>query len=102
VQWIKANDAVATLELLQGATDTLWRLRPKLWLAMRNRDDQSALSAKAKDFGYRCFVVETPLFNPDNFNRRAIDVFEGGSALALLAIPEETEIDISLAACAEI
>ena len=102
VQWIKASDAAATLELLEGATDTLWRLLPKLWLAMRNRGDQPALSAKAKDFGYRCFVVETPLFNPDNFNRRAIDVFEGRSALALLAIPEETEIDISLVHCAEI
>jgi hypothetical protein len=102
LQWIKTHDAAAAVELLDGAADTLWRLRPKLWLAMRNRGDQYALSAKAKDFGYRCFVVETPLFNPDNFNRRTIDVFEGRSALTLLAIPEETEIDISLVHCAEI
>jgi hypothetical protein len=101
LHWIKANAAVA-LELLDGAADTLWRLRPKLWLAITNRSDQDPLSAKAKDFGYRCFVVETPLFNLANFNLRATDIFKGRSALALLAIPEETEIDISLAHFVEI
>jgi hypothetical protein len=46
--------------------------------------------------------METPLFNPQNFNRRETDIFDGGSALALLAIPEETEVDVALGECIEI
>jgi hypothetical protein len=43
------------------------------------------------DFGYRCWGVEAPMFNPSNFNRVEDDVFAGACVLALLALPEECE-----------
>ena len=52
-------------------------------------------------FGYRCWRIRTPLFNSDNFNRRRENVFGDRSALALLAIPEELEVELP-PACDEI
>ena len=46
--------------------------------------------------------METALFNPENFNRRETDIFDGGTALALLAIPEEIDVDVALDECIEI
>jgi len=37
-----------------------------------------------------------------NFNRRDADIFAGRKALALLAIPEEIDVDIALDQCVEI
>jgi hypothetical protein len=42
------------------------------------------------------------LLNPQNFNRRETDIFNGATALALLAIPEEIEVDVALDECIEI
>jgi hypothetical protein len=42
------------------------------------------------------------LFNPQNFNRRDADIFSGRSAIALLAIPEEIDVDVALHGCVEI
>ena len=55
-----------------------------------------------EQFGYQCWRMETPLFDPDNFNRRENDVFEGRSALALLALPEETEVANDLPGCTKL
>ena len=46
--------------------------------------------------------METALFNPENFNRRDTDIFAGRTALALLAIPEEIDVDIALDDCVEL
>jgi hypothetical protein len=46
--------------------------------------------------------MATPLFNPGNFNRRTSDIFSCRSALILLAIPEEIEIDVALDGCVEL
>jgi tetratricopeptide (TPR) repeat protein len=102
LQWLKVNHATVTTDVLDGAADTLWRLRPRLWLAACDADGLHALAAKTKDFGYRCFGAETPLFNPSNFNRRPADVFAGRTAFALFAIPEETVIDLVFDGCAEL
>ncbi|HEX6003420.1 MAG TPA: tetratricopeptide repeat protein [Burkholderiales bacterium] len=101
LQWLKVNDAAAAMAILAGAADTLWRLRPRLWLVAPEAQALHELGATTKDFGYRCFRLETPLFNPSNFNRRSVDVFEGCTVSALLAIPEEAGIDVALDCCVE-
>jgi len=66
--------------------------------------DEPALTSlieRAREFGYRCWRMETPYFHQDNFNRRDADIFDGGAALALLAIPEEVEVTIPLNGCVE-
>ncbi len=57
---------------------------------------------RAREFSYRCWRMESALFDARNFNRRETDVFGGATALALLAIPEEIDVDIALDECSEI
>jgi len=102
LQLLKINEAVPALAVLTGAKDTLWRLRPLLCVAVPDPGALSGLAAVARDFGYRSWRVDTPLFNSDNFNRRTDDIFDGKTASALLAVPEEIEIDLPLDGCVEL
>jgi len=102
LDWIKVNGGVDPMRILEGAAATLWRLRPKLFVGAQDGEVLTALAARVRDAGYQPFKVETPLFNADNFNLRSIDVFEGKTSLALLAVPEETEVDVSLEHCVKL
>jgi tetratricopeptide (TPR) repeat protein len=99
---IKVNDPRAVDRTLAGSADSLWRLRPALFLAMSDEAQLAAGSAKVKEFGYRCWRVATPLFDPANFNRRTDDRFGGRQALALLGLPEEREAQFPAAAGREL
>jgi hypothetical protein len=102
LDWLKSNETVSGLDVLAGAGDTLWRLRPRLLLAASNEAEVSAIADRVKEFGYRCWRMATPLYNPDNFNRREADIFSGQIAWSVLAIPEEIEVDLALDQCVEI
>jgi Flp pilus assembly protein TadD/precorrin-6B methylase 2 len=77
------------LAILDGAAETLWRCRSRLFVGVRSPQDFDAIAARARDFGYVCARAETPLFNPRNFNNREVDRHPGRIATALIAIPEE-------------
>jgi hypothetical protein len=102
LDWLKINDGILALEVLKGATDTVWRLRPCLFIAAADQTAMSELAGRVKELSYRCWRAETSIFNPENFNRRESDIFAGRTDLALLAIPEEIEIDIALPGCIEL
>ena len=102
LEWIKINNGVDAIRVFEGAAATLWRLRPKLFIAAQDGDELAALAAHVRDAGYQAFKVETPLFNVQNFNQRSTDVFEGKRALSLLAVPEETEVDVVLEHCVKL
>jgi tetratricopeptide (TPR) repeat protein len=102
LDWIKVNGGIDPMRVLDGAAATLWRLRPKLLVAAPDGEVLAALAARVRDTGYQPFKLETPFFNADNFNLRSIDVFEGKTSLALLAVPEETEVDVSLEHCVKL
>jgi tetratricopeptide (TPR) repeat protein len=102
LDWLKVNSSVSALDVLAGGSDTLWRLRPLLFLAAADEAVLTALASRVKELGYRCWRMETALFNPENFNRRDTDIFSGRTALALLAIPEEIDVDIALDGCVEL
>ena len=80
----------------------MWRLRPLLFLAAPDATSVSALAAKTGEYGYRCWRMETSLFQPSNFNCRETDIFSGHSAFALLAIPEEIDVDVDFPGCVEL
>jgi len=101
LDWLKIDDGAAAPAAFEGASATLWRLRPGLFLAC-DSSTLPALASRAREFGYRCWRVETPLFNPANFNRRDDDIFNGRSALALLAVPEEAEDRMAFDGCVEV
>jgi len=88
---IKINDPGVAATILEGAADTLWRLRPILFMAADEAPVLNETVDLARDFGYRCWLMNTTVFSPDNFNCRETDVLGGASARALLAIPEEVE-----------
>jgi hypothetical protein len=93
---VKVNAPEAAGTILEGGADTLWRLRPVLFIAATDDAGLGQSASRARDFGYRCWRMETSLFNPANFNRRRNDIFAGATALALLAIPEEVEVSFAL------
>jgi FkbM family methyltransferase len=95
------SEGVAT-DILAGASATLWRLRPLVFIAAEDQAAVIELAAQVEAFGYRCWQMEIPLFNPGNFNRRDADIFGAEGALALLAIPEEVGLVVALDGCVEV
>ena len=90
------------VDVVGGAEQTLWRLRPMIFSAVRDDAALAELSGQVEPFGYRRWRVETPMYNPKNFNLRDDDAFGGRTALALLAIPEEVVAEIDAATCVEL
>ena len=99
---LKVGESIDGVALLAGAEETLWRLRPLLFIAAEDETELQALTGRARALGYRCWKMSVPLFNPQNFNRRDDDIFGGRVALALLAIPEEVDVDAGLQLGAEL
>ena len=91
LDWLKVNAPVEAQAILAGGEETLWRLRPVLLLGAAEEAELQALAERVKGFGYRCWRIETPLFDPANFNRRDDDLFAGRTALTLAAVPEEMD-----------
>lgn len=89
-------------EILRGAEGTLWRLRPRLSLSAQDEGALAAWSERLRAYGYRCWRVDVPCFNPRNFNRREVDIFAGARWLGLLAVPEEVDAASALARLPEI
>jgi len=99
---LKVGEEVLGATVLTGADATLWRLRPLLFVAAADVGELKQLATQVREYSYRCWKMEVALFNPANFNRREDDIFGGQVALALLAIPEEIDVDIDLDHCSEI
>jgi hypothetical protein len=99
---LKVGQASDTIEVLSGASETVWRLRPLLFLSTADEEALKSVKDRVREFSYRCWRLETALFNAQNFNRRDEDIFGGKTELALLAIPEETNIDVNFDGCSEV
>src|SRR5439155_1197158 len=96
---LKINGRISGIAVLQGAIETLWRLRPIVSIEVLDvAVDEIAASLRAS--GYRCFRTDTPLFNPQNFYRRTDDVFAGRVSATVLGFPEEHEMGDNLPALA--
>jgi FkbM family methyltransferase len=99
LDWLKIGEECDAADVLEGASETLWRVRPKLFVAVQDDDDVSRVELRVRDRGYQCWKVTTSYFNRANFNRRDDDIFSGRMALAVLAIPEEIEFAVALDGC---
>jgi tetratricopeptide (TPR) repeat protein len=98
LDWLKIAEGDA-IGVLAGASATIWRLRPKVFVAVADEGGLRPVTSRLQDFGYQCWKTTTPYFNPENFNRRDADIFRGGVAHAVLAIPEEVEAPTGLDGC---
>jgi FkbM family methyltransferase len=99
---LKINEAAHALAVIEGAAETLWRVRPLLFISTRSEVEFGTAVAKSRDCGYRCWKMQTAQFDPNNFNRRDGDIFSGREALALLGVPEEVKIDLAFEGCVEL
>ena len=99
---IKINKGLAARAILAGAAETIWRLRPALFVAAEEPAMLNEMAGLARDFGYRCWRMRNTLFRPDNFNRRESDIFAGAERLALLALPEEADPGLPVDALTEL
>jgi tetratricopeptide (TPR) repeat protein len=96
IDLIKINDASAAGAILDGAAKTVRRLRPLLLITAYDEAALETAAGRVGDLGYRCWCVETPLFNPGNFNRRNEDIFGGAKVLVLIAVPEGLDVPAAL------
>lgn len=94
---LKISAEADAAAILAGADATLWRLRPRILAGVPDEAALGRVVEAATAHGYRSWRIATPLFDPRNFNRRDADIFDGRSALAVAAVPEETEADPGLA-----
>lgn len=95
LDWLKISGGANALRLLEGAERTLWMLRPSLLADARESSDLEALRHLLSLHGYRCWRHVSSLYDPANFNRRESDIFAGRQWPALLAIPEEADVDLA-------
>jgi tetratricopeptide (TPR) repeat protein len=102
LHWLKIGESSDTREVLEGAADSLWRLRPSVFVSVSHGNGTSNSASRLRDFGYQCWKMQVPYFDPGNFNRLDTDVFGGRNAIAFLAIPEEVDVDIVLDRCTRI
>ncbi len=99
---LKVDAPADSAAIVDGAQETLWRCRPWLMLAVPDDAALARLGARVRELGYRTWRMETPMFSPSNFNRREDDIFDGRSALALVALPEEIDLREAPRGCVEL
>jgi hypothetical protein len=102
LDWLKISERVDAPFIIEGATETLRRLRPGLFVAAPDGASLQCIASVVKEYGYACWQAAAPLFNPENFNGRDADVFAGRECVALLAVPAESARDIAIEGCEKI
>jgi hypothetical protein len=99
LHFVKVNDPSNALPVLEGAAETVWQYRPLLQFNVASDEAFRDLTSRVGEFGYACWRCEKSLFNPDNFNRRTDNRFGGRRALALIGVPEESDMELSPFGC---
>lgn len=77
------------IPVLQGAQDTITRCRPFLYIENDREENSGKLIALVRSLGYRLWWHCPPLFNADNFNGVAEDIFGNIVSRNMLCLPQE-------------
>jgi FkbM family methyltransferase len=80
----------AESEVIDGARDTISRLRPVLYVENDRRDKSAALIKRILDQGYRLWWHTVPLYSPFNPRNNAENVFGTVSSLNMACLPRES------------
>ena len=81
-------------KVLEGATKTIARCRPVIYLENDRVDQSKALIEWLWSAKYRMWWHIPPLFNPDNFAGNAENIYGNVASFNMLAIPEEVSADL--------
>ena len=82
--------------VLQGARDTITRLRPIIYVENDRKEKSSALISLIFELGYNACWDIARMFNPKNFFENNTDVFEKNlCSINMIFIPKETQITLN-------
>ncbi|MCC6868344.1 MAG: hypothetical protein IT522_05930, partial [Burkholderiales bacterium] len=85
---LRLGAACDVTAVLEGARDTLWRLRPAVVLDAPPAESSLGI---LNDSGYDLRELRAPLFESANFAHRTDDIFAGRQYSMLFALPEEVD-----------
>jgi hypothetical protein len=85
--------------VLSGATNTLWSLRPFVFVCVDSETQWNSIVEHVRDHAYQSWILDLPMFNPANYNQRSEDIFPGKRLTGIFCIPEEIEVDVELEGC---
>jgi precorrin-6B methylase 2 len=102
VDWIRINNGSRCHDILSAAEETLWRARPWIFTCGSQENELDAVAGVTDHYGYQSWRIETRFFSPENYNQRTDDIFNGRKAYAVLSVPEEIEMDITIEGCTRI
>lgn len=91
---LKADVEGMEAEVVRGATETIRRCRPVLYLENDREEKSAELITLVKELGYRLWWHLPPLYHPENFRRNGVNVFPGAVSVNMLCIPAERSITI--------
>jgi hypothetical protein len=76
---LKLNEGGAAPAILEGAAETLWRLRPMVFIAAVDQPRQGELARILNGYGYRVWRMATPLFDLKISSSSDDDIFRVAS-----------------------
>lgn len=86
---IKADVEGMEHEVLQGARDTIARLRPALYVENDRSEQSPRVIALIQSLGYRLWWHATLLYNPANYRGDPENIFGNTISLNILCLPPE-------------
>ncbi len=81
-------------EVLDGASQFIFRHRPIIYAENDRRDGAEELVRLLRLLDYRLWWHTPPLYNPANFAGNPTDIFPATVSINVLAIPTELDIDV--------
>lgn len=82
-------------QVLEGATQTITRFRPAMYVENDRASQQAALIDLINQLGYRMYWHVANLFRPNNFNAVPDDIFRSTASLNMLCIPRDRNIPVT-------
>ena len=92
--FLKADVEGMELQVLQGATDLIARLKPIIYVENDKSGKQLPLIRHVDGLGYRMYWHKPFYFNPTNFFGNQHDVFPQIVSLNMLCVPEELPLNV--------
>ena len=83
---IKINTQQMGWQILQGATNTINRLKPIIYIKTNRPENTDALRHYLESFGYRIYSRKTSLYNSNNYFQNNQNIFVDQDAIALLCV----------------
>jgi len=93
---IKADVEGMECDVLEGARDTIAKLKPILYVENDRAEHSQQLISLIQSFGYRLWWHLPRMYNPDNFRGDSENLFGNIVSVNMLCLPQEVQTAIDL------